>query len=350
MGNKGHRLTEVEQQGIEERPVFQTIEPPSTGLKVALVVNYDENTNAKNKSSLNRIAQTAWCNDHEHEHAKILNRRVEYMTSLTVNSSEPLQIAYYEIGGLYLPHHDFIKKDKLDSVIHFKQRGIANRIATVLFYEIKSNPDRERWEQAVKDELTSLRDNKTWILVDRPKDRNIVDCKWIFTVKPDEFGNPTRFKARLVARGFSQQYLVDYDETFAPVERIDSFRLMLAFANQFDLLKHHMDVKTAFLNSELKQEIFMKVPEGSAVDTEEGSAPVLCLTKREILIVRQKNLNKTAAVIYSDIEKCMSDEFLRQFVLSDKKKSRIQELAYELQKNLQQVGRLEKRFFETFPE
>lgn len=86
--------------------------------------------------------------------------------------------------------------------------------------------------------------------------------KWVFTIKNDEFGYPLRYKARLVARGFSQQYLVDYDETFAPVARMASFRFILAFANQFNLLIHHMDVKTAFLNGKLKEEIYMKVPEG----------------------------------------------------------------------------------------
>ena len=90
----------------------------------------------------------------------------------------------------------------------------------------------------------------------------MVDNKWVFTIKPDELGNPARYKARVVARGFTQQYLIDYNETFAPVARIASFRLLLAFANQFNLLVHHMDVKTAFLNGKLKEEIYMKVPEG----------------------------------------------------------------------------------------
>ena len=104
--------------------------------------------------------------------------------------------------------------------------------------------------------------NQTWTLVERPKGKNIVDCKWVFAIKADETGNPIRYKARLVARGFSQKYLVDYNETFAPVARISSFRIILAFANQHDLLVHHMDVKTAFLNGILKEETYMKVPEG----------------------------------------------------------------------------------------
>lgn len=134
------------------------------------------------------------------------------------------------------------------------------------YKDIENMNDRIQWEQAVKDEINSLLTNNTWTLVSKPEHKNIVDCKWVFTIKNDEFGNPLRYKARLVARGFSQQYLQDYNETFAPVARISSFRFILAFSNQFNLLIHHMDVKTAFLNGTLKEEIYMKVPEGVTCD------------------------------------------------------------------------------------
>lgn len=130
------------------------------------------------------------------------------------------------------------------------------------FHEIKTRDDRSQWESAIRDELNSLKVNNTWDLVPRPENKNIVDCKWIFTIKHDEFGKPYRYKARLVARGFSQEYLSDYNETFAPVARISSFRFIISFANQFNLLVHHMDVKTAFLNGELKEEIYMTIPDG----------------------------------------------------------------------------------------
>lgn len=130
------------------------------------------------------------------------------------------------------------------------------------FDEIKTTENRVKWEQAVADEINSLMINKTWDLVSKPKDKNIVDCKWVFTIKHDENGNPSKYKARLVARGFSQKYLTYYNETFAPVARIASFRFVIVFANQYNLLIHHMDVKTAFLNGELKEEIYMKVPQG----------------------------------------------------------------------------------------
>ena len=109
-----------------------------------------------------------------------------------------------------------------------------------------------KWENAIKDEIDSLLTNNTWTLVTKPENRNIVDCKWIFTIKNDEFGNPVKYKARVVARGFSQEYLIDYNETFAPVARISSFRFIMAYANQFNLMVHHMDVKSAFLNGILK--------------------------------------------------------------------------------------------------
>jgi hypothetical protein len=87
---------------------------------------------------------------------------------------------------------------------------------------------------------------------------NTIDSKWVFKIKHDE-----KYKARLAARGFNQLYKLDYDETFAPVARINTFRCLLAFTNQCKMLIHQMDVKTAFLNGELREDIsFMKVPDG----------------------------------------------------------------------------------------
>lgn len=84
----------------------------------------------------------------------------------------------------------------------------------------------------------------------------------MFTNKINSDKNILKYKPRLVARGFNQRYLLDYDETFAPVARIVTFRFLIAFANQSDLLIHQMDVKTAFLNGTLLEEIYMEVPHG----------------------------------------------------------------------------------------
>lgn len=96
----------------------------------------------------------------------------------------------------------------------------------------------------------------------KPPHRDIISTKWVFSVKHDENGNPCRNKARLVAKGFTQKYLLDYNETFAPVARMVSFRYLLSMAAQYDLSVHHMDVKTAFLNGDLVEELYIRIPEG----------------------------------------------------------------------------------------
>jgi hypothetical protein len=120
----------------------------------------------------------------------------------------------------------------------------------------------DRWKEAMLEEFSSLVLHQTWTLVDLPKGRNLVGCKWVFKTKRDASGEIDRFKARLVAQGYSQEHGIDYDEVFAPVAKYKSIRSVLAIANQYNLEIHQMDVKSAFLNGKLEEEIFMKQPEG----------------------------------------------------------------------------------------
>src|SRR5271163_2763352 len=104
--------------------------------------------------------------------------------------------------------------------------------------------------------------NNVWELVPRPQNKNIVSCRWVFKVKRLLDGQIDRYKARLVARGFSQQKGIDYDETFAPVMRMETLRLLLAIGAAEDLEMHQMDVVTAYLAGDLQEEIYMEMPEG----------------------------------------------------------------------------------------
>ena len=126
---------------------------------------------------------------------------------------------------------------------------------------------RSQWAQAIDEELNSLAVNGTWELVELPKGRQPITSKWVFKVKYTPSGLIDRFKARLVARGFSQQYGIDYEETFAPTLRFDSLRMLLAIAAHDDLHIHQMDVVSAYLAGKLEEEIYMEPPEGLPYDT-----------------------------------------------------------------------------------
>ena len=120
----------------------------------------------------------------------------------------------------------------------------------------------DQWKEAMKSEYSSLIKNDTWKLVPPPEGKNIVGSRQVLKVKSNEDGSINRFKARLVAQGYSQVKGVDYEKVFSPVARYTSVRSLLALANAQDLEIHQMDVKTAFLNGSLDCEIYMSQPEG----------------------------------------------------------------------------------------
>ena len=139
--------------------------------------------------------------------------------------------------------------------------------------------EKEKWIKAMENEITSLKKHEVWKLVELPEGRKAVGCKWVYKLKHDEDGNIERYKARLVAQGFSQKEGIDYDETFSPVVRFESIRTVIALAAQFGLKLHQMDVKTAFLNGELKEKIYMKQPAGYVVEGKEG---LVCLLHKSL--------------------------------------------------------------------
>ncbi|XP_039036624.1 uncharacterized protein LOC120173578 [Hibiscus syriacus] len=105
-----------------------------------------------------------------------------------------------------------------------------------------------KWKKAVEEELKALENNNTWIIVDLPKDKKPVGCKWVFTVKYKADGSIERYKARLVAKGFTQSFGVDYHETFAPVAKLNTVRVLLLLAVNENWVLHQLDIKNAFLN------------------------------------------------------------------------------------------------------
>ena len=116
------------------------------------------------------------------------------------------------------------------------------------------------WIKAMDEEIDSIERNNTWDLVDLPEGKNSIGVKWVYKTKLNAKGEVEKYKARLVAQGFSQQPGIDYNETFSPVERIDTMRMVLAIATHNKWIMHKMDVKSAFLNGCLEEEVYVRQP------------------------------------------------------------------------------------------
>uniref|UniRef100_A0ABD2X989 Reverse transcriptase Ty1/copia-type domain-containing protein n=1 Tax=Trichogramma kaykai TaxID=54128 RepID=A0ABD2X989_9HYME len=144
--------------------------------------------------------------------------------------------------------------------------------------------DKEQWKLAIQEELDSLRNNNTWEIIDRPPKAEVIDTKWVFKVKLDSSGNIDRYKARLCARGFKQQQGINYEETYAPVVRYESLRVLFAVAARLNLEMTQFDVKTAFLYGELEEEILIEIPVG--LDIPERSRKA-CRLKKALYGLKQ---------------------------------------------------------------
>ena len=120
----------------------------------------------------------------------------------------------------------------------------------------------EQWRNAMVEEFTALQKQGTWELVPPPVDRNVIGSKWVYKIKKDQYGKISRYKARLVAQGYSQEHGLDYADTFSPVVRHTTVRLVLAIAASQRWKLRQLDVKNAFLHGDLQEEVFMKQPQG----------------------------------------------------------------------------------------
>ncbi|GKA93173.1 retrovirus-related pol polyprotein from transposon TNT 1-94 [Tanacetum coccineum] len=138
------------------------------------------------------------------------------------------------------------------------------------YREAVTSSEGQQWREAIKSEIESILQNHTWELVDLPPGCKALGYKWIFKKKMKADGTVDKYKARLVIQGFRQREGLDYFDTYSPVTRITSIRMIIAIAALRNLEIHQMDVKTAFLNGDLEEEIYMNQPEGFIAPGQEG--------------------------------------------------------------------------------
>ncbi|KAK1627194.1 hypothetical protein QYE76_001509 [Lolium multiflorum] len=153
-------------------------------------------------------------------------------------------------------------EDKTSRILRLRSHSLQNILGDLKskVFDALEDPD---WVMAMHEELNNFKRNDVWTLVERPDHcRNVIGTKWVFKNKQDEHGIVVRNKARLVAQGYSQVEGVDYGETFAPVARLESIRILLAYAAHHGFKLQQMDVKSAFLNGPLHEEVYVKQPPG----------------------------------------------------------------------------------------
>ncbi|GJY17673.1 zinc finger, CCHC-type containing protein [Tanacetum coccineum] len=127
---------------------------------------------------------------------------------------------------------------------------------------VRGGINDKKWIEAMEIDLDSINKNNTWTLTTLPTNQKAIGLKWVFKTKRDAKGKIIKYKARLVAKGYVQEQGIDFDEVFAPVARIETVRLILALAAYHGWQVHHLDVKSAFLHGDLKEEVYVTQPEG----------------------------------------------------------------------------------------
>ena len=146
------------------------------------------------------------------------------------------------------------------------------------------------WKKAMEDEYNSLCENSVWSLVPSPQGKNIVGSRWHFAIKRDAQGNISRYKARFVAKGFKQQKGVDFQETYCPTMKLTTFRTLLAIAAQKKMSVHQLDIKTAYLNAPIDEEVFIEQPKGFEKRDPNGNLMV-CKLLKSLYGLRQAGRN-----------------------------------------------------------
>nr|KYP76196.1 Retrovirus-related Pol polyprotein from transposon TNT 1-94 [Cajanus cajan] len=230
-----------------------------------------------------------------------------YHCSLASCSDKSFSRHQQKKSPILYPLSSVVSYDKLSSKY---QNFIANLSVTTEPKSYSQAVKSENWRKAMQEEIAALQRNNTWSLVDLPAGKTPIGCKWVYKIKHKTDGSIDRYKARLVAKGYTQVEGLDFLDTFSPVARITTLRLLLSIvaAKQWHL--QQLDVDNAFLHGHLDEEVYMKLPQGFS-----SSKPnQVCLLKKSLYGLKQASrqwfTTLTTALHTLNFKQCSSDHTL----------------------------------------
>ncbi|KAJ4711012.1 Retrovirus-related Pol polyprotein from transposon TNT 1-94 [Melia azedarach] len=204
---------------------------------------------------------------------------------LPVASQHSLALNQSKRANYGIPPKRYGFEDMVAYALQVAKEVDTNSNEPSTYKEAVTYTESTQWLAAMGDEMESLHKNQTWELTKRLRDRKIVTCKWVYKKKEGETSvEGIKYKARVVARGFTQREGVDYNEIFSPVVRHTSIRVLLAIVAHQDLELEQLDMKTAFLHGELEEEIYMTQPDGFQVS---GKEDYVCKLKKSLYGLKQ---------------------------------------------------------------
>lgn len=177
------------------------------------------------------------------------------------------------------------------------------------YEQAMQSDDADEWSKSIDEELAAIAKNNVWDVVSLPPGKHTIGSRWVFRVKRHPNGTIERYKTRLCAKGFAQEYGIDYTETFSPTTRFDSIRLILSIAAQYDYEIKQFDVKTAFLYGDLEDEIYLKPPDGTNISSDK-----VCKLNKSLYGLKQapycwnkkfSNFLKEFGFVQSNSDKCV---------------------------------------------
>jgi hypothetical protein len=227
--------------------------------------NYYESFNTNNQTQLEVVS------DHDS------SNNTDTESSVTIRRSNRARTQPQRYGQINI--NDVYDEDRHDIAMMIVDPTTVDEALT--------SEEAKEWRESMDDEIRSLKSYHTWTVCLLPNDRKAVDCKWVYKLKTKSDGSVDRYKSRVCAKGFTQVKDVDYRDTFAPVLKYKSLRLILALATILKYDIELLDVKTAFLNATLKEEVYMKLPKGYEEYHPTTGVPFVCKLNKSIYGLKQ---------------------------------------------------------------